>query len=138
MGGAQLAGSTRGWPWVRGQDHALLADGELPTVGTNPDVICCRIWYLLGWWLGCTREVHARSLRHCLTSDAVLQAWLHVMARDRPTMSHQRHKVVLVQMARLLALSHGEAELKEEHWQQMRHMEHCRQQRQRIVQVAIK
>ena len=54
-------------------------------------------------------------------------------------MRRQCHKAVFVlQIARLLALSHGEVELKEEHWQQMRHMEHCRQQRQRIVQVAIK
>ena len=45
--------------------------------------------------------------------------------------------VLCVQIARLLALSHGETQLKEEHWQYMRHMEHHRVQRQRIVHASV-
>ena len=38
-----------------------------------------------------------------------------------------------VQVARLVALSHGQLELKHEHWQHMRQLEHQRMQRERLV-----
>ena len=39
---------------------------------------------------------------------------------------------LLVQVARLLALSHGEDELTPERWAQMRELEHSREQRVRV------
>ena len=43
-----------------------------------------------------------------------------------------------LQVARLVALSHGQTVLREEHWQQARHLEHQRIERQRLVRQVGK
>ena len=45
---------------------------------------------------------------------------------------------VTVQIAKLVALSWGQTELKEEHWEHMRHLEHQRAQRLRLVARPVR